>query len=596
MTAYKKVIENREDVKMGKSKEKKTLDKYHGLTLFSSINIGGRIFAFIIAMLVVVIIPVVILIYQTIHYNNEYNDVLDNLSYINYIVEETGQQGERILGYCTVNKKIADTNETEIIVRMNHYIGEIRSNIGNSDAYKDNQEQLSIVENLLNSYIEDYKEALSLCGDSFSLAGDIKFYSMIKTAAYLSENSNKLLSLEMERSSEMQERITENFQNTIVVLSVILGLILAFAIIFAIILTRSITVPVSILRRKMRTIAEGDLSDTAIQMETKDEISDMATAFNVMKGNLHDIIQKVSGMTEQFETAVESITFSTESNASSSEQISTTVDEILAHLETQNSKTADAKSSIDAITVVSGKISTYAEQISDNSKKTLEDSRLGSENIEEHTKQLNEVNAVMNEAVQVVHELENSTEEMTEIINAIADIADQTTLLSLNASIEAARAGESGRGFAVVAGEIGTLADHSNESASRISKIIEEVQNKTREMTEKMHAGMDKLKMGNQTAESTKNSFRDIRNGVLDVNDNIQTILEDIENLTGRVGQIEENMTVIQNMTDENVSITTGIVDMVHEENVNLEKVVETMNEFSAQTEELNSTVKEFRL
>lgn len=578
------------------SRRQKALDHYKGLRLFSGVNIGGRIFTFIIITLIIVVIPVIVLILQTVHYNAEYNKVLNNLSYVNYIVEETGTQGERLLGYCVVNKKISETDETEIVVRMTEYLKKVKNSIGSEEEYRANQEQLKVVENLFNSYVQDYKEALALCGERFSLAGDVKFYSMIQTASYLSENSNRLLSLELVRSEQMQKRITKNFYGMIFALNVILGVILFLSILFAVLLTRSITVPIGMLQGKMNRIAEGNLSDTSLVVETKDEVSEMAKAFNIMKGNLRDIISKVSGMTEQFQSAVESITFRTEANATNSEQISTTVDEMLSHLETQKSKTAGARDSINEVTEVSRKISSYAKQIVGHSQKTLQSSQLGTGNIEEHTRQLQAVNAVMDEAVQVVRELESSTEEMTEIIDTIADIADQTTLLSLNASIEAARAGESGKGFSVVASEIGTLAEHSNESAGKIGGIIADVQEKTRAMTEKMRIGMEKLKTGNQTAESTKNSFREIQEGVLDVNENIEAILDDIGSLLGQVTQIEGNIAAIDEMTDENVNMTSEIVEMIHEENTNLEQVVQTMNEFSAQTEELNSTVREFQL
>ena len=91
-------------------------------------------------------------------------------------------------------------------------------------------------------------------------------------------------------------------------------------------------------------------------------------------------------------------------------------------------------------------------------------------------KELETINGKTKNAIDVIYEQTNTTNEsamkIREAINLITDIAEETNLLSLNASIEAARAGEQGRGFAVVAGQIQKLAEQSNESARKIEAIV----------------------------------------------------------------------------------------------------------------------------
>ena len=84
-------------------------------------------------------------------------------------------------------------------------------------------------------------------------------------------------------------------------------------------------------------------------------------------------------------------------------------------------------------------------------------------------------NEKVNETAAAIHEIEEKSTEIENIINIIDQIATQTRLLSLNASIEAARAGESGRGFAIVATEVGNLAAESAEAAKGISKLINDM-------------------------------------------------------------------------------------------------------------------------
>ena len=221
---------------------KKTERKISKLTkLISKVKIGVRVQVMALVLICAIAIPMVISIKSSSNYISTYNEVLENLDSIRYIMDETQAQGNRILGYCVVSKNIDQSGETEIIVTMQNKIKAVRENI-ESDTDKGDKrvEQLEVVENLLNNYIESYKEGLALCDDTFSLAGDTKFYSMVNTAEYLSNNCNKLLSLELERCGQLNAQILKNFRQSIYNIIVVVIII----IIISVLLSMAISLPI----------------------------------------------------------------------------------------------------------------------------------------------------------------------------------------------------------------------------------------------------------------------------------------------------------------------------------------------------------------
>lgn len=577
---------------------KKTERKISKLTkLISKVKIGVRVQVMALVLICAIAIPMVISIKSSSNYISTYNEVLENLDSIRYIMDETQAQGNRILGYCVVSKNIDQSGETEIIVTMQNKIKAVRENI-ESDTDKGDKRvaQLEVVENLLNNYIESYKEGLALCDDTFSLAGDTKFYSMVNTAEYLSNNCNKLLSLELERCGQLNAQILKNFRQSIYNIIVVVIIIIIMSVLLSMAITSSITVPLKILRKKISVIAKGDLSGEPINIETKDEIGELARAFNAMKDNLTNILLKVSEVSGQIEQSVEFVTGKIEENSARSEQLSATMDVVMTKMSNQNEETIVAQEKVHTIDSVTERITGNADRIMENTEQSMIDSQKGNENMELYTKQLKDVNSIMSQVSDVVGQLGSSAEEMNDIIQTITNIADQTNLLSLNASIEAARAGESGRGFAVVASEIGNLAENSSSSAQKIADIISEVQSNSKEMTEKMNIGLKQLDEGNKIASDTMKNFKNIQNGIQLVNENVKEILDDIKELSSYVEDVYTTMNSVRTATDENASMTNEIGDTVHDETDNLIKIQEIMVDLSGRASQLEETVTHFKL
>ena len=174
---------------------------------------------------------------------------------------------------------------------------------------------------------------------------------------------------------------------------------------------------------------------------------------------------------------------------------------------------------------------------------------------------------LMNQMMEAMLNIQNTSQEVVGIIQAIEEIASQTNLLSLNASIEAARAGEVGRGFAVVADEIGKLADESSKAA-----------NNTRELIEISISEIDK---GNRMAENVKDALLEVSQAFEQVNGMI------VETANMAVEQAKDMNQIRKGVEDISQGITKN--------SVVADESAATSQELSMQASNLTELIKRFK-
>ena len=281
-----------------------------------------------------------------------------------------------------------------------------------------------------------------------------------------------------------------------------------------------------------------DEAETARLCRNKNEIGQIAQAVSNLKTRLTEVVTSLTDSSYTLENMVNDLTSNTTKTIDIMDSIDTACRGIAENAMSQAHSTTEAtesvkvmselisqsKSKLDGIRGVSGgvKDSTYS---AGDSLKKLQESSV-------------EVTRVTDEIAGAISGTSESADKIKEAANLITGIAGQTNLLSLNASIEAARAGEAGRGFAVVATEISDLSEKSNQAATEIQNIIEELLTNSERSVAKIKQAQDITKHQTELLNETIEEFSSAKGGL---DESIQGIA-DVGDATDRIDSSKESV------------------------------------------------------
>ncbi len=381
-------------------------------------------------------------------------------------------------------------------------------------------------------------------------------------------------------SGDLATQVNLSYFTMIAIL--VIALALSFFIAFTI--ARGISKPIHEMETAAQRMARGDLN-VEIQVNSKDEIGTLGAAMaksmasirsyiaditktlgEIKQGNLTAVSQldyvgdyaelkaSCDGILESLTDTLGNINQAAEQVASASEQVSNSSQMLAQGASEQASSVEELAAAVSEISNHVQENTEHAEEARANANRVCADIEIS--------------NRYMDEMVDSMQQIHNSSGEIGKIIQTIEDIAFQTNILALNAAVEAARAGAAGKGFAVVADEVRNLAGKSANAAKETTALIQ--------------SSMQQVEKGTKTADATAKSLLQVIGSAQTVSNNVEHIAQASQKQASAVSQITTGVDQISSVVQTNSATA--------------EESAAASEEFSGQAQSLKELVQKFKL
>lgn len=360
-------------------------------------------------------------------------------------------------------------------------------------------------------------------------------------------------------------------------------------------MTNVVVKPVKNMTKAITQMASGDFT-VSVNVKGNDEIAVMGQSIQKFIQAMHQMIAQIGDVSVRLkEQAVSSKNVSVEMNTAADiqsksmcelndtvDQLSLSVNEIAENVTQLAGVAAETKNDGDSVDI--------------KMRETVEVSEKGRMDMEHVSEALNNIELSIRSLEEAVNKVGSASKEIVDIIKLIGDIADETNLLSLNASIEAARAGEAGRGFAVVASEIGSLAKNSTESVGHITQLIIEINKLVEDAVSQAGDSVGEIGDSAVLIHTAVDTFNTIFNNIKATNELMANVVEKI----GRVDEVATNVAAICEeqaaSSDEIMATSESMLGQANNISKNSGQVEISAEELAASAEQLSNQVQQFHI
>lgn len=375
-------------------------------------------------------------------------------------------------------------------------------------------------------------------------------------------------------------------------------LVMALCVLIAVLISVSITKSLQKGISAVQSVADGELGihiDKKL-IDRKDEIGDLSKAIDTLQEELQNILRKIAESTDKLAGASDDLGITAKETHITMKDVESSVNIITENVSEQARST---RSTSDNIMLMGEQISETTQEV-DVLNQNADVMRRSSEQATYTIQQLRQINDEVEKSIETITRQTDLTNESAQKIKAateiITSIAEETNLLSLNASIEAARAGESGRGFAVVASQIQKLAEQSNASSQTIGEITSTLINNSDVAVETMRHVQEIIDNQSKNMMVTEKIVSEVMTGISSSIRSIEQIETTTVQLEDSRNKIIQTVEELSEIAQKNAAGTQQTCTQTVEVANTFEKIEDSALNLKQIADELSDTMKYFRL
>jgi len=338
------------------------------------------------------------------------------------------------------------------------------------------------------------------------------------------------------------------FELSLMMIGIAIFVVVAVYMIFMLLIRKRL----ANLANRFRDVSEGDGDLTRrIPLQGNDGIDKLGHQFN-------NLIEKIQGIMTRVVTASDQV-------ASASSNVAQITQQTSSDILQQRSDTDQIATAMNEMTATVQEVADNANSAADAAQQAQTEAMEGKKTVEKTISSIHTLASEVNQANDVIRQLQADSDAIGSILDVIQTIAEQTNLLALNAAIEAARAGEQGRGFAVVADEVRTLASRTQQSTEEIQQMIDKLQSGANNAASVMESGHQRAEASVEQASKAGTALDGITQAVVTISEMNTHIAHSANEQQSVVTSMDQNLTNISHSASSTVDASQNTLNEIDE-------------------------------